>query len=55
MNKVKITCPCCGKRVMDKVEGATGVVEIKCPHCKQVVSIRLDRKKDGTIHYRIVA
>lgn len=45
MNKVKITCPCCGKRVMDKVEGATGVVEIKCPHCKQVVSIRLDRKK----------
>ena len=55
MSKVKITCPHCGKRVMDKIDGATGTVEIKCPHCKEIVSIQLDKKADGTIRYRIVA
>lgn len=54
MNKVIVSCPKCGKRVMDKIEGASGIVEIKCPSCRQVVRIELDKKADGTIHYRLV-
>ena len=54
MIKIKVSCPKCGKRVMDKTEDAKGVIEIKCPHCKSVVKIQLDKANDGSIHYRLV-
>ena len=55
MIRVKVSCPKCGKRVMDKIEGAKGVVEIKCPHCKSVVKIQLDQTHDGSIRSRLVS
>ena len=55
MIRVKVSCPKCGKRVMDKIDGAKGVIEIKCPHCKSVVKIQLDRANDGSVHYRLVS
>ena len=54
MIKIKVSCPKCGKRVMDKTENAKGVIEIKCPHCKSIVNIQLDKASDGSIHYRLV-
>ena len=55
MIRVKVSCPKCGKRVMDMIDGAKGVIEIKCPHCKSVVKIQLDRANDGSVHYRLVS
>lgn len=54
MTKIKVSCPKCGRRVMDKTEDAKGVIEIKCPHCKSVVKIQLDKAYDGSIRYRLV-
>ena len=55
MIKIKVSCPKCGKRVMDKTENAKCTVEIKCPHCKSVVKIQLDQARDGSVHYRLVS
>ncbi|MCR4615499.1 MAG: hypothetical protein K5756_05060 [Clostridiales bacterium] len=49
-----VRCPKCGKRVMDKTDGTTGVIEIICPHCKKTVIIRLERANGGSIRYRLM-
>ena len=39
--RVSKKCPVCGWRVMDKVTPTSGVVELKCMNCKNVVQIDL--------------
>ena len=39
--RVSKKCPVCGWRVMDKVTPTSGVVELKCWKCKNVVQIDL--------------
>ena len=34
-------CPHCGKRLFDKITTGSGVVETKCPQCKNVVRFNL--------------
>ena len=39
----KMKCPVCGKRACDVRKFAKGTVEVilKCPHCKNLVTIKL--------------
>ncbi|MBQ7490924.1 MAG: hypothetical protein IJT51_10470 [Bacteroidales bacterium] len=55
MIRIKVSCPKCGRRVMDKTENAKGIIEIKCPHCRSIVKIQLDQSNDGSIRYRLVS
>ena len=32
----RVECPGCGHRLMDKGEGASGIVQAKCSRCKRV-------------------
>lgn len=43
--KFKMKCPLCKKRALDADEGSCGEVSIKCPHCKNIVSIVLNIHK----------
>lgn len=43
--RVSKKCPACGWRLFDKVSPATGVVQIKCPKCRQTVTIDLAYRK----------
>jgi len=36
VNVVRVECPVCSNRLLDKVEGATGLVQPKCQKCKRV-------------------
>lgn len=39
---IHASCPSCGnKRLFDLERGAIGMVSIKCPKCKAVVTIKL--------------
>ena len=40
-------CPKCGRRIFDKVTPTSGVIEIKCPQCKQVIEIDLSYRTAG--------
>lgn len=39
--RVAKRCPYCGKRLFDKITTGSGVVETKCPQCKNVVRFNL--------------
>jgi hypothetical protein len=41
MNKKKMKCPLCGRRAFDisKIPKEKLEVELKCPHCKNVVIV----------------
>ena len=39
--RVAKRCPYCGKRLFDKITMGSGVVETKCPQCKNVVQFDL--------------
>lgn len=39
--RVSKKCPVCGWRVMDKVTPTSGVVELKCTNCHNIVRIDL--------------
>ena len=45
--EVIIRCPQCGKRVFDVVGKTYGKINIKCPHCKRLVSIKLKVMKEN--------
>lgn len=44
-------CPVCQWRILDKVSPASGVIELKCPKCNNIVKIDLSYRKT-VIHYR---
>ena len=45
-------CPVCSWRIFDKVTPTSGIIEIKCPRCGQVVKINLALRQP--IHYRLL-
>lgn len=38
----RVECPVCSNRLLDKVEGARGLVQSKCQRCKRVWEVDLD-------------
>jgi phage FluMu protein Com len=40
----KVMCPICNRRVFDIKERASGEIEMKCPHCRNIISIPLNSK-----------
>lgn len=49
--KVIVKCPRCDWRIFDKVTPTTGIIELKCPKCNNVVSVDLSLRK--TAKYRL--
>lgn len=49
--KVIVKCPCCDWRIMDKVTPTTGIIEVKCPKCKNVVTVDLSLRRN--VKYRL--
>ena len=45
-------CTVCNWRIMDKVTPTSGIVQMKCPKCKQEVQIDLSFRKNR-IKYRL--
>lgn len=45
-------CPICNWRIMDKVTPTSGIVQMKCPKCKQEVQIDLSFRKNR-VKYRL--
>jgi hypothetical protein len=39
--KVIVKCPICQHRIFDKYQGASGIIELKCPVCHNVSKINL--------------
>ena len=44
-------CPVCQWRILDKISPASGVIELKCPKCNNIVKIDLSYRKT-VIQYR---
>lgn len=45
--KIIVKCPKCGKRILDKTHRVTCIVELKCPHCGNIVPIDLSLRKSN--------
>lgn len=39
--KIIKKCPICGWRIFDKITPASGLIQIKCPGCRQVITVDL--------------
>lgn len=42
--KSTIKCPTCRRRIFDTTDSSNAVIDIKCPHCKQIVQVELKSK-----------
>ena len=53
--KVIVNCPCCGKRVVDKVGKGNVNLFMKCPHCKEQIQINLALRlnRSNGLRYRL--
>lgn len=51
--KVVVRCPKCDWRIFDKVTPSTGVIEVKCPNCRKIVSVDLALRRKTGIKYRM--
>ena len=54
--RVAKKCPVCGKRVLDKISPAAGMVEVKCRYCNHIVVIDLSlrvSRPNRYVHYRL--
>lgn len=49
--KVIVKCPRCDWRILDKVTPASGVIEVKCPKCHNIVAVDLSLRR--AIKYRL--
>lgn len=49
-----VYCPICHRRLFDVDQDGKAEIEIKCPHCKQVIKIEIDhgREKNQTEQVR---
>ncbi len=41
----QVKCESCGRRLFDKDEEAMGGISIKCPGCRMVLKIKLEKGK----------
>ncbi len=39
--KIVKKCPVCGWRIFDKITPTSGLIEMKCPSCRQVITVDL--------------
>lgn len=46
---IKVMCPICNKRIFDIKNRASGEIEIKCPHCRNVISVELNSSRSVPI------
>ena len=54
--RVSKKCPICGWRVMDNVTPTSGVVELKCVNCRNIVQIDLSYRRanpNTSLRYRL--
>ncbi len=49
--KVIINCKVCERRLFDTSVGTIGMIEIKCPKCRRVVSTCMGKDKTGKWTY----
>lgn len=40
----QVNCPVCGRRLFDKDEDTMGGISIKCPHCRKVARLQLEKQ-----------
>ena len=52
---IKVRCPKCNWRICDKVTPTTGIIEMKCPNCRNVISVDLSFRRKSDIKYRMAA
>lgn len=43
---VIVRCPKCKWRILDKVTPTTGIIEVKCPKCSNIVAVDLSLRKN---------
>ena len=48
-----VKCPSCRRRLFDKIEDASGVIEIKCPNCRTVLMIKLEHGNEKKLYKSI--
>lgn len=41
----RVSCPKCGHRLFDKKGNVEGAISIKCPHCRKVSEIHLEKNQ----------
>jgi len=51
--KIRVACPKCGARIFDKITVSTGILEMKCPKCSNVIKVNLALRKFKAILYRL--
>ena len=44
-NLTQAKCPKCGRRLLDYEPCTTGKIEIKCPKCKEVILLELNKDR----------
>lgn len=42
--KIMKKCPICGWRIFDKITPTSGVIEMKCPGCRRVITVDLSHR-----------
>lgn len=50
---IRVNCPKCGRRIFDKITVSTGVIEMKCPKCDNVIKVNLALRKVKLLLYRL--
>ncbi|WP_025436221.1 hypothetical protein [Peptoclostridium acidaminophilum] len=40
----QVNCPVCGRRLFDKEGTVIGAISIKCPHCRKVARLQLEKQ-----------
>jgi len=40
----QVNCPVCGRRLFDKEGAVIGAISIKCPHCRKVARLQLEKQ-----------
>lgn len=43
--KIIVKCPKCEWRILDKISPTSGIIEVKCPRCREIVRIDLSLRK----------
>lgn len=48
--KNTVRCPNCEWRIFDEITPTTGIIEVKCPNCRKVVSVDLTLKRKADVN-----
>ena len=53
--RVSVKCPNCQHRVFDKMGVSSGILEMKCPRCRQIIKIDLSLRKRRILYRKYPA